>query len=93
MSLRDTAIVAYAETKVMDKSDRDIWVLDAEIPIEFGLACRSNHRPIKPPDHFAVFPSAAQKTENCHNALLTIANLSIPSKETRESLPRMRGTA
>ena len=31
MSLRDSAIVAYAETKVMEKSDRDIWVLDAEI--------------------------------------------------------------
>ncbi|MFM9972472.1 MAG: thiolase family protein [Burkholderiales bacterium] len=31
MSLRDSAIVAYAETKVMDKSDRDVWVLDAEI--------------------------------------------------------------
>jgi acetyl-CoA acetyltransferase len=31
MSLRDSAIVAYAETKVMDKSDRDVWVLAAEI--------------------------------------------------------------
>jgi acetyl-CoA acetyltransferase len=31
MSLRDSAIVAYAETKVMDKSDRDIWVLSGEI--------------------------------------------------------------
>ena len=27
MSLRDSVIVAYAETKVMKKSDRDVWVL------------------------------------------------------------------
>src|SRR5258706_8382161 len=31
MSLRDSAIVAYAETKVMKKSDRDVWVLMGEI--------------------------------------------------------------
>ena len=31
MSLRDTAIVAFAETKIMEKSDRDVWELDAEI--------------------------------------------------------------
>jgi acetyl-CoA acetyltransferase len=31
MSLRDNAIVAYAETKVMKKSDRDVWVLAGEI--------------------------------------------------------------
>src|SRR5262249_1987784 len=31
MSLRDYAIVAYAETKVMKKSDRDVWVLAGEI--------------------------------------------------------------
>src|SRR5580692_7960657 len=31
MSLRDNAIVAYAETKVMKKSDRDVWVLGGEI--------------------------------------------------------------
>ncbi len=31
MSLRDNAIVAYAETKVMEKSDRDVWVLAGEI--------------------------------------------------------------
>jgi len=31
MSLRDHAIVAYAETKVMKKSDRDVWVLAGEI--------------------------------------------------------------
>ena len=31
MSLRDSAIVAYAETKVMKKSDRDVWVLAGEI--------------------------------------------------------------
>src|SRR2546430_3297406 len=31
MALRDNAIVAYAETKVMDKSDRDVWVLSGEI--------------------------------------------------------------
>src|ERR1700745_1635987 len=31
MSLRDSAIGAYAETKVMKKSDRDVWVLAGEI--------------------------------------------------------------
>src|SRR5260221_2999814 len=31
MSLRDSAVVAYAETKVMKKSDRDVWVLMGEI--------------------------------------------------------------
>ena len=31
MSLRDSAIVAYAETEVMELSDRDVWELDAEI--------------------------------------------------------------
>jgi acetyl-CoA acetyltransferase len=31
MSLRDSAIVAYAETKVVEKSERDIFELDAEI--------------------------------------------------------------
>ncbi len=31
MSLRDSAIVAYAETKVMEKSDRDVWELGGEI--------------------------------------------------------------
>jgi acetyl-CoA acetyltransferase len=31
MGLRDNAIVAYAETKVMKKSDRDVWVLAGEI--------------------------------------------------------------
>src|SRR4030088_688467 len=31
MSLRDNAIVAYAETKVMKKRDRDVWVLAGEI--------------------------------------------------------------
>ena len=31
MALRDNAIVAYAETKVMEKSDRDVWVLAGEI--------------------------------------------------------------
>lgn len=31
MSLRDAAIVAFAETKIMEKSDRDVWELDAEI--------------------------------------------------------------
>ena len=31
MSLRDSAIVAYAETKVMEKTDRDIFELDGEI--------------------------------------------------------------
>ena len=36
MALRDSAIVAYAETKVMKKSDRDVWVLAGEI-LEFLL--------------------------------------------------------
>jgi hypothetical protein len=31
MGLRDSAIVAYAETKVMEKSDRNVWVLSGEI--------------------------------------------------------------
>src|SRR5258708_39638758 len=31
MSLRDNAIVAYAETKVMEKSDRDVFVLAGEM--------------------------------------------------------------
>src|SRR5215813_10208697 len=31
MSLRDNAIVGYAETKVMEKSDRDVFVLSGEI--------------------------------------------------------------
>ena len=31
MSLRDSAIVAYAETKVMEQSDRDVWTLSGEI--------------------------------------------------------------
>src|SRR5262249_16857937 len=31
MGLRDNAIVAYAETKVMKKSDRDVWTLMGEI--------------------------------------------------------------
>lgn len=31
MSLHDTAIVAFAETKIMEKSDRDVWELDAEV--------------------------------------------------------------
>src|SRR6516162_5691968 len=31
MGLRDNAIVAYTETKVMKKSDRDVWVLAGEI--------------------------------------------------------------
>ena len=31
MSLRESAIVAYAETKVMEISDRDVWVLSGEI--------------------------------------------------------------
>src|SRR6266851_2168036 len=31
MSLRDNTIVAYAETKVMEKSDRNVWVLAGEI--------------------------------------------------------------
>ncbi len=31
MALRDAAIVGYAETKIVEKSDRDIWEMDAEI--------------------------------------------------------------
>jgi hypothetical protein len=46
MSLRHNAIVAYAETKVMKKSDRDVWVV-------FG----SKHRNFAPAprlvNHFA----------------------------------------
>ena len=36
MSLRENAIVAYAETKVMKKRDRDVWVLMGEI-LNFGF--------------------------------------------------------
>ena len=31
MSLRDTAIIGFAETKIVEKSDRDIWEMGAEI--------------------------------------------------------------
>ena len=31
MALHDSAIVAYAETKIVERSDRDIWELGAEI--------------------------------------------------------------
>src|SRR5436305_10641083 len=31
MSLRDAAIIAYAETKIVERSERDIWELGAEI--------------------------------------------------------------
>ncbi len=31
MALRDTAIVGYAETKIVEKSDRDVWELGAEV--------------------------------------------------------------
>ena len=31
MALHDTAIVGYAETKIVEKSDRDVWELGAEI--------------------------------------------------------------
>src|SRR5262249_61542960 len=31
MGLRDSAIVGFAETKVMEKSDRNVWVLAGEI--------------------------------------------------------------
>ncbi|MFL6798917.1 MAG: thiolase family protein [Xanthobacteraceae bacterium] len=31
MPLRDAAIVGYAETKIVEKSDRDVWELGAEI--------------------------------------------------------------
>ena len=31
MGLRDHAIVGFAETKVMEKSDRNVWVLAGEI--------------------------------------------------------------
>lgn len=31
MAMRDTAIVAYSETKIVQKSDRDVWELGAEI--------------------------------------------------------------
>ena len=31
MAISDTAIVGYAETKIVEKSDRDVWELGAEI--------------------------------------------------------------
>ena len=31
MAMRDAAVVAYAETKIVTKSDKDVWVLGAEI--------------------------------------------------------------
>ncbi len=31
MAMRDTAIVAYAETKIVTKSDKDIWALGAQV--------------------------------------------------------------
>jgi hypothetical protein len=31
MALRDAAIVGYAETKIVEKSGRDVWELGAEI--------------------------------------------------------------
>ena len=31
MALHDAAIVSYAETKIVEKSDRDVWELGAEI--------------------------------------------------------------
>lgn len=31
MAMRDTAIVGYAETKIVEKSERDVWELGAEI--------------------------------------------------------------
>jgi acetyl-CoA acetyltransferase len=31
MALRDTAIIGYAETRIVEKTDRDIWELGAEI--------------------------------------------------------------
>lgn len=29
--MRDTAIVAYAETKIVARSDKDVWALGAEV--------------------------------------------------------------
>ena len=31
MSLRDAAIIAYAEAKTVEKSDRHVWEIGAEI--------------------------------------------------------------
>lgn len=31
MAMRDTAIVAYAETKIVTKSDEDVWELGANV--------------------------------------------------------------
>jgi len=31
MALHDSAIVAFAETKIVEKSDRDVWELGAEV--------------------------------------------------------------
>ena len=44
MSLRDNAIVAYAETKVMKKSDRDVWVLAAKFLNPFSTRPGSRKR-------------------------------------------------
>ena len=44
MSLRHNAIVAYAETKVMKKSDRDVWVVFGSKHGNFAPAlCLANH--------------------------------------------------
>ena len=39
MALHDTAIVGYAETKIVERSERDVWELGAEI-LEALLAAR-----------------------------------------------------
>jgi hypothetical protein len=31
MTMRDTAIIAYAETKIVAKGDKDVWTLGAEV--------------------------------------------------------------
>jgi acetyl-CoA acetyltransferase len=31
MAMHDAAVIAYAETKIVEKSDRDIWELQAEV--------------------------------------------------------------
>ena len=49
MSLRDNAIVAYAETKVMKKSDRDVWALAGEIlriPSRQNRILKKGNRPL-----------------------------------------------
>jgi hypothetical protein len=47
MALRDAAVVGYAETKIVEKSDRDVWEIGAapnDVSI-FGAAVSRFRRP------------------------------------------------